>query len=139
MKQTIQRISESLSRVGIPPTLQRLAIAEVLLPQPAHLRADEVLARVRQTLPEVSRATVYNTLKLFRDAGLVRELVVDAERIVFDSNTTPHHHLYDIDTGAILDLAADELQVSGAPRLPEGVRVEQVDVILRVRGLPAVS
>lgn len=134
MKQAILDISERLQRAGIPATLQRVAIGEVLLARPVHLRADEVLDRVREILPDVSRATVYNTLKLFREAGLVRELVVDAERIVFDSNTEPHYHLYDVDTGAVLDVAADELQVVGSPRLPSGLELEQVDVIIRVRG-----
>lgn len=134
MKQKILNLSERLQRVGVPATLQRLAIAEVLLMRPIHLRADEVLERVRETLPDMSRATVYNTLKIFREAGLVKELVVDAERIVFDSNTAPHYHLYDVDTGAVLDVSADELQVIGSPKLPQGLELEQVDVIIRVRG-----
>jgi len=134
VKQTILDISERLQRAGVPPTLQRVAIGEVLFARPIHLRADEVLERVREILPEMSRATVYNTLKLFREAGLVKELVVDAERIVFDSNTEPHYHLYDIDTGAVLDVSADELQVTGSPKLPDGLELEQVDVIIRVRG-----
>lgn len=132
-KQTILDISARLQRAGVPATLQRVAIGEVLFARPIHLRADEVLERVRGTLPEMSRATVYNTLKLFREAGLVKELVVDAERIVFDSNTEPHYHLYDVDTGAVLDVSANELQVIGSPRLPSGLELEQVDVIIRVR------
>jgi Fur family iron response transcriptional regulator len=90
VKQTILDISDRLQRAGVQATLQRVAIGEVLLKRPIHLRADEVHDRVREFLPDVSRATVYNTLKLFREAGLVKELVVDAERIVFDSNTEPH-------------------------------------------------
>lgn len=132
-KQTIFNISEQLQRAGVPPTLQRMAIAEVLLVRPVHLRADEVLDRVRQILPDMSRATVYNTLKIFREAGLVKELLVDAERIVFDSNTAPHFHLYDVDSGTVLDVSADELQVVGSPTLPNGLELEQVDVVIRVR------
>jgi Fur family transcriptional regulator, iron response regulator len=133
-KQTILKLSERLQQAGVPATLQRVAIAEVLLARPIHLRADQVLERVRETLPEMSRATVYNTLKIFRDAGLIKELVVDAERIVFDSNTSPHYHLYDVDTGTVLDVSADELKVIGSPKLPQGFALEQVDVIIRVRG-----
>ncbi len=133
VKQTILGLSERLQRAGVPATLQRVAIAEVLFARPIHLRADEVLERVRETLPDMSRATVYNTLRIFREAGLVKELVVDAERIVFDSNTAPHYHLYDVDTGSVLDISADELQVVGSPKLPQGLELEQVDVIIRVR------
>jgi Fur family iron response transcriptional regulator len=133
-KQTIFNISGQLQRAGVPPTLQRVAIAEVLLARPVHLRADEILERVRQIMPDMSRATVYNTLKIFREAGLVKELLVDAERIVFDSNTEPHFHLYDVDSGTVLDVSADELQVVGSPTLPNGLELEQFDVIIRVRG-----
>ena len=126
-------VGDRLREVGIPLTLQRLAIAQVLLPQPIHLTADQVLARVKDVVPEVSRATVYNTLKLFREKGLVRELIVDAERTVFDSNTSPHFHLFDSDTGQVTDVPAEMMQVIGAPQLPEGMELEEVDVIIRVR------
>ena len=99
-----------------------------------HLSADQVLERVRVNAPDTSRATVYNTLRLFREKNLVRELIVDPDRVVFDSNTDPHYHLYDVDTGEVRDVAADELTVVGVPHLPEGIELEQVDVIIRVRG-----
>ncbi len=134
MKQTILSLSERLQSAGVAPTLQRVAIAEVLFAHPIHLRADEVLARVKETLPDVSRATVYNTLRVFREAGLVKELLVDAERVIYDSNTEPHFHLYDVDTGEVRDVWAEELQVVGVPKLPDGLELEQVDVVIRVRG-----
>ena len=99
-----------------------------------NLSADQVLERVRVNAPDTSRATVYNTLRLFREKNLVRELIVDPDRVVFDSNTDPHYHLYDVDTGEVRDVAADELTVVGVPHLPEGIELEQVDVIIRVRG-----
>ncbi|AMO37612.1 Fur family transcriptional regulator [Thauera humireducens] len=123
-----------LRSVGVPVTHQRIEIARVLFARPVHLSADQVLERVRVNAPETSRATVYNTLRLFREKNLVRELIVDPDRVVFDSNTDPHYHLYDVDTGEVRDVAADELTVVGVPRLPEGVELEQVDVIIRVRG-----
>ncbi len=122
-----------LRAAGVPVTLQRVEIARVLFAQPVHLSADQILARVRESAPDTSRATVYNTLRLFREKRLVRALLVDAERVVYDSNTTLHHHLYDIDTGEVRDVAADEVMVTGTPRLPPGVELEQIDVILRVR------
>jgi len=123
-----------LRSVGVPVTQQRIEIARVLFARPVHLSADQVLERVRMNAPDTSRATVYNTLRLFREKNLVRELIVDPDRVVFDSNTDPHYHLYDVDTGEVRDVAADELTVVGVPRLPEGIELEQVDVIIRVRG-----
>ena len=128
----LMNVGDRLRQAGIPLTLQRLAIAQVLLPNPIHLTADQILARVKDVVPETSRATVYNTLKLFREKGLVRELIVDAERTVFDSNTSPHFHLFDSDTGQVTDIPAEAMQVIGTPHLPEGVELEEVDVIIRV-------
>ncbi|HRD32900.1 MAG TPA: Fur family transcriptional regulator [Rhodocyclaceae bacterium] len=129
----VRNAVDRLRSAGIPPTLQRIAIAEVLFARPVHLSAEQVLARVRIQMPEVSRATVYNTLKLFREKKMVRELVIDPERVFYDSNTAPHYHIFDVSTGELSDVAADELRVVGTPELPEGLELEEVDVIIRVR------
>lgn len=127
------RMSERLRAVGIPVTLQRLEIARVLLNKPVHLSADQVLVQVRQSMSETSRATVYNTLKLFREKGLIKEVIADPERVMYDSNTLPHHHIYDVDTGTLVDLPGDQLLLGELPALPSGMQVESVDIIVRVR------
>lgn len=136
---TTSSMGDTLRNAGIPVTLQRLAIAQTILSRPTHLTADQVLIRVKEVVPETSRATVYNTLKLFREKGLVRELIIDAERIVFDSNTAPHFHLFDSDTGLVTDIPVEQMQIIGSPHLPEGVELEEVDVIIRVRGKRHIS
>lgn len=130
---TTRQATERLRDAGIPVTLQRVEIARTMLTRPVHMSADQVLAQVRANLPETSRATVYNTLKLFREKNLVRELIVDPERVVYDSNTAPHFHLYDVETGQVTDVSADELKVVGMPELPAHLKLEEVDVIIRVR------
>ncbi len=126
-------VADRLRAAVIPLTLQRLAVAQVMLAAPVHFTADEVLTRVRAIVPEISRATVYNALKLFSSKKLVREIIVDAERIVFDSNTTPHCHFYDVGTGELTDVPASEVKVVGLTDLPPGLQVETVDVVIRVR------
>lgn len=130
---TIRQATELLREAGIPVTLQRVEIARCMLSGPCHLSADQVFGRVRESVPATSRATVYNTLKLFREKNLVRELIVDPERVVYDSNTAPHYHLYDAASGRLVDVSADELKVVGMPALPPGMELEEVDVIIRVR------
>lgn len=126
-------IAERLRALGIPLTLQRLAIANALFEHPVHLTAEQLLRQVKASVPETSRATVYNSLKLFVEKGLVKELVIDPDRVVFDSNVEPHFHLYDATTGKITDLRADQMQLVGLPPLPPGTELEQIDVIVRVR------
>jgi Fur family iron response transcriptional regulator len=92
-----------------------------------------VLALVNERHPETSRATVYNTLNLFVEKGLIREVIVDPNRVFYDPNTAPHYHLYDMRTGRLTDINASGIRVSGLPRLPEGVVTEGMDIILRVR------
>lgn len=135
-KMSVRQATELLREAGIPVTLQRVEIARAFLSWPAHLSADQVLERVRESVPDTSRATVYNTLKLFRDKKLVRELIVDPERIVYDSNTAPHYHLYDPETGEVTDVPAEHLQVLGLPELPPHLQLDEVDVIFRVRRKP---
>ncbi len=122
-----------LGDYGIQPTQQRIDIAQILFACPQHLSADQILKTVNESPPSVSKATVYNTLGLFADKGLVRQVIVDPSRVFYDSNTSQHHHLYDIDHGTLTDIPADQLTVNGAPQLPDGMITEGIDVIIRVR------
>ena len=124
--------------VGIIPTQQRLQIARVMLSRPQHLSADQLLALVNQSGANVSKATVYNTLGLFAHKGLVREVLVDPDRVFFDSNTNPHFHLYNEDTGALSDFSAKHL-LPTPPELPAGTTLVDIDVIVRIRNSRASS
>lgn len=126
-------VGEKLRSAAIPLTLQRLAIAQAMLGAPVHLTADALLARVRGIMPDISRATVYNTLKLFKEKGLVREIIADAEHVIFDSTTTPHYHFYDAETGTVTDVPAGDITVVGTPSLPPDFEIEGIDVVVRVR------
>ncbi|TMH49225.1 MAG: transcriptional repressor [Betaproteobacteria bacterium] len=128
-----ENIAQLLRRHGITPTHQRMEIAHVLFTRREHLSADQVLKWVNSRYAETSKATVYNTLKLFLERKLIRELVVDPAKIVYDPNTEPHHHLYDVVTGRLTDLPADNIRVVGLPPLPQGTVADGVDIIIRTR------
>ena len=123
-----------LRQAGILPTLQRMAVADVLLNAPVHMTAEQVLVAARQRLSGLSRATVYVVLQLFVRRGLLKELPMDGAATVYDSNTRPHHHLYDVDTGEVADLPEGDLQVLGVDQALGGRELAGVDVIVRVRG-----
>lgn len=122
-----------LEQSGIRPTAQRLKVAEVLLAAPRHLTAEQLLATLRQSPSRVSKATVYNTLKLFVDHGLVRQIHLDPERCVYDSAMTPHHHFQNVATGEMHDIRPEELTFGRMPALPPGTEVDGVEVVIRVR------
>jgi Fur family iron response transcriptional regulator len=126
-------VAELLRRHDINPTHQRIEIAHALFSRNEHLSADQVLAIVNDRHSETSKATVYNTLKLFLEKRLVREVIVDPSRVFYDPNTEPHHHFYNVDTGELADIDASRIEISGLPQLPDGMETEGVDIIVRVR------
>ncbi len=130
---TRQDIEARLRACGVLPTPQRLEVAEILLARPQHLAADQIIDQLRRDGRRVSKATVYNTLKLFSECGLVRELTVDPVRKFYDSTTHPHHHFFHVDSGELTDIPADQVEIAGLPPLPEGTETEGVEVMIRVR------
>ncbi len=133
MRLNTEKVTELLQSREITPTQQRLEIGAILFSGPQHFSAEQVLQLVNEGGAQVSKATVYNTLRLFAEKGLVREVIIDPAKVFFDSNTRPHHHLYDISTGELSDISADEIGFSRLPSLPENVDVEAVEVVVRVR------
>ena len=110
-----------------------MAIASYVLFTDEHPSADEVWDAVRKTLPVVSRATVYNTLNLFTEKGLLKQLVLAEGKVVFDPKTDRHHHFIDETTGAIHDVPWDAVRVqSRTPELP-GYEIREYQVVLRGR------
>ena len=122
-----------LERHGVRPTAQRLRIAEILLTQPRHLTAEQILETLRKFQGRVSKATVYNTLKLFVDQGLLRQIHADPERCVYDSMMAPHHHFQDLDTGEMIDIQPEELSFAKLPPLPPGTEMADVSVVIGIR------
>ena len=127
-------LASHLKKHGVIPTPQRLEIAEVLFRRPQHMSADQILAAVnRGDANKVSKATIYNTLKLFSDKGLVREVIVDPARVFYDSTTGSHHHIYNVDSGELQDIPSHEVAFSKLPALPDGMQPDGIEVIMRVR------
>jgi Fur family transcriptional regulator, iron response regulator len=121
---------------GITPTQQRVEIAAILLAEPQHVCAEQLMTRINQAGVCVSKATVYNTLGLFARRGLVREVIVDPAKVFYDSNVRPHQHLYHVDSGTLTDIPAHAVDIKGLPELPAGTVVDGVDVIVRLRSTP---
>ena len=119
-----------LEQAGIQPSAQRVAVAEYVLVTEDHPSADQVWARVKQTFPVLSRATVYNTLNLFVEKGLLRELVLSEGKVVFDPKLSPHHHFVDDETQSITDIPWDALQVKQVESL-NGFDVREYQVVMR--------
>lgn len=130
---TRDNMADLLRAHGINPTHQRIEIAYALFGRQEHLSADQIMAIVNDRHSETSKATVYNTLNLFKQHKLVREVIVDPNRVFYDPNTAPHHHFFNVESGELTDIDGTEVRVEGLPPLPEGLVTEGVDVIVRIR------
>ena len=130
---TKEAVSKRLLANGVKPTKQRMEIGMLLLAEPRHMSADQILGGLRNSGSRISKATVYNTLNLFTSHGLLREVSVDSSRQFYDSTTHVHHHFYNVDTGELTDIKRDELAFSSIPELPEGTVAHDIEVIVRIR------
>lgn len=128
-----QEIAENLQAHGVLPTPQRLEVAELLLKRPQHLSADQIIEKLRADGSRVSKATVYNSLKLFTNKGLIKEISVANRRRFYDSTTHAHHHFYHVETGELTDIPVESVRMLDLPPLPKGTEEDGVEVLIRVR------
>lgn len=128
-----------LAAGGVRPTRPRMLLADLLVGdgQHRHVTAESLYEAVRGRGERVALATVYNTLKAFSEAGLLREITVNGTRCYFDTDTSNHAHFYWEETGELCDAGHDspahEVVVSNLPPAPAGTEISKVDVVIRLR------
>jgi Fur family iron response transcriptional regulator len=123
-----------LRMAGLRPTRQRVALAELLFSGAhRHVSAEQLHAEAHKSSVNVSLATIYNSLHQFREAGLLREVAVDAARSYFDTDTSDHHHFYLEDEQRVIDIPSSAIVIQNLPEPPSGMTVTHVDVVIRVR------
>ena len=128
--QTTARLRQS----GLRPTRQRVELAGLLFDDcDRHVTAESLHDEITKAGVKVSLATVYNTLHQFTDAGLLRQVIVDAARSYFDTNTGDHQHFFLEKEGTLIDIPGDAISVAGVPNPPPGLTVDRVDVVVRVK------
>lgn len=119
-----------LKRSGINATAQRIAICRFVLCDAEHPSAEDVKHWVDQNFPKMSLATVYNTLRILVEAGLLRELrLPHSEAVLYDNNLESHYHFLDEETGELLDVDPAEIRLE--PALTADYQVRAVEVLLR--------
>lgn len=104
---------DSLKDTGVRITPQRHAILEYLISSMSHPTADDIYKALEGKFPNMSVATVYNNLRVFREVGLVKELTYGDSSARFDFVTTNHYHVICQTCGKIVDFdypALDEVE-----------------------------
>ena len=128
----MKTVIATLHKLGLQATPQRIAVAEYVLRTHSHPSADEVWENVRRRCPTISRATVYNTLNLLVEKGLLTTQVLKEGTVVFDCNVEPHHHFVDERTGRVYDVPWGAVKVTGHRSL-EGFDVREHQVVMKGR------
>ena len=131
----IQDVIQWLSQGGLRPTRQRVIIAERLIGdgKNRHVTAESLFSVSNKRGDKVSLATVYNTLRAFCSAGLIREITVDGSKSYFDTNVSDHPHFYWEDSADLVDAPSGELSIASLPEVPAGAEISKVDVVIRLR------
>ncbi len=130
-------IADFLTTNEIRPTRQRVAIATHMFETEQHLSADAILERVNSdtNTTTVSKATVYNTLKLFVKKGVLKEVALDPQRIMFDTNIHDHHHVLNLDSGDIRDINPVSINLSNIEGIQNNHDISGVDIVIKVRNV----
>jgi Fur family transcriptional regulator, iron response regulator len=133
-------VKKRLGTAGLRPTRPRLALAAILFGNGhRHLTAEMLLEEAHEAKVSISLATVYNTLRYFKEAGLLRQVAVDSAKTYFDTNSDDHHHFYLEEKHQLIDFSDGEIALTKMPIPPADYEVVSVDVVVRLRRTPARS
>lgn len=123
-----------LREAGLRPTRQRLMLGEFLFSRSGrHVTADMIYTEAVAGNLQISRATVYNTLNQFTEAGLLRQIGVDGTKSFFDTNPGAHHHFFVDDEDRLLDVPSPGVEIDRLPQPLPGHEIAGVDVIVHLR------
>lgn len=126
-------MAECLRAAGLRPTRQRVALGRVLFAcGDRHVSAEALREEAAALGVRVSLATIYNTLHQFTQAGLLRQVTIDAARSYFDTNVGDHHHFFVEGENRLIDFSGD-FDIERIPEPPAGMEIASVEVVVRVR------
>ncbi len=126
---------KKLKNIGIRPTKQRRILAKIIFDKGTrHISAENLFDEVKKEKRKISMATIYNTLKQFTKAGVLREIVVDQHQSIYCNNNQSHYHLYIEDEGKIVDIPTKNIDLN-IPSIPACLQLHNIDVIVRIRTL----
>lgn len=128
----MNRFRQAFKQAGAKMTHQRIEVFREVARTGEHPDAVTIYQRVRRRMPTISLDTIYRTLWMLMDMGLITTLGLHRERVRFDGNTTTHHHFICTKCGMTRDLYSEELSGLEAPKEAERLgRVEATHVEFR--------
>ena len=124
-----------LRKSGLRPTKQRLKICEALFTtdETFHFTINDLKKIIEFKLGEkISLATIYNTVYAFKKKGYLKEISITSEKSYFDTNTSSHHHFFDVRENELIDINSSQIQLKNIPNPPKGKSIKDVDVVINI-------
>ena len=125
---------EKLRNARLRPTKQRMIIANILFNGVnRHFTAENLQNEINSSGNSMSIATIYNCLKKFRNCGLIKQVESSKETAIFDTNIDQHHHFLDEETGELIDIENEEINLFKLPKIPQGYLNSGVEVLIKLK------
>ncbi len=129
-----ESIIRKLQNSNLRPTKQRLILGKIIFSKgDHHFTIDELYREASVIKARISLATIYNTLKQFKKHKMIRELNIGSGKHYYDTNTKPHHHFLFEESKILKDIPYEGIKIKKLPELPEGMRVNDVEVLVRIK------
>ena len=130
---TLMKCIEFLKKNDITPTKQRVELAELIFRENQHFTAADLIEIASESGLEVSQATIYNTLCLFERKNILKTIDLQNNCKFYDTNLTPHHHVYNTSTNLLTDIREEEINFSKLPNIPKSLVIEKTEVLIKVK------
>jgi len=117
--------------MNVTPTKQRLDLAHLIFAKKQHFTATELISIADKHKLNISMATIYNTLSLLEDKGMLKTINIDNELKFYDTNLEDHHHLYNTTMSTLTDIAQDKVVFAELPELPKSLEIESTELLIK--------
>ena len=119
--------------LNVTPTKQRVDLAQLIFAKKQHFTASDLISLADKNGLNISMATIYNTLSLLEDKGMLKTINIDNELKFYDTNLENHHHLYNTTMSTLTDIAHDRVTFAELPELPKTLEIESTELLIKVK------
>ena len=120
---------------GLRPTRQRIKICEILFnsKETFHFTIKQLSKMIENNVSSrVSLATIYNTVHTFREKGYLKEIAINSSESYFDTNTSQHHHFFDVNENKLIDLEDQEVEPIQIKKTIPGKKIKSVEILVKI-------